>query len=147
ADILASVELRPGAAGKLTLTGDAQANLRRFDNAFLRELGGGLPVVKTGLLLGRDRKLRFPDLNIRSPKLRFTGSGVQQGAARFAFTGSGAHGQYGPFNLDLKGRLDQPELAVLLDVPLPAAGLSAVRINLDPVEHGFAFTTTGGSTL
>ena len=147
ADILASVELRPGAAGKLTLTGDAQANLRRFDNAFLRELGGGLPVVKTGLLLGSDRKLRFPDLNIRSPKLRFTGSGVQQSAAIFAFTGSGAHDQYGPFNLDLKGRLDQPEIAVLLDDPLPAAGLSAVRINLDPVEHGFAFTTTGGSTL
>ncbi|HEY9092978.1 translocation/assembly module TamB domain-containing protein [Parasphingorhabdus sp.] len=147
ADILANVELRPGTAGALTLTGDAQANLRRFDNAFLRELGGGLPVLRTGLLLGNDRKLRFPDLNIRAPKLRFTGSGVQESAAIFAFSGSGVHDQYGPYDLDLKGKLDEPVIVVLLENPLPDAGLSAVQINLDPVKHGFTFTTTGGSTL
>ncbi len=145
-DILADLEIGPGPAG-ISLDGTVKANLRRFDNAFLRELGGGLPVIKTGLALGADRKLRFPNLNITAPKLRFNGSGVQQTATIFEFSGRGAHDQYGEFDLDLNGPLARPEIAVLLDSPLPAAGLSAVRLDLDPAENGFAFTAAGGSTL
>lgn len=146
ADIVATIELGPGASG-LALTGDVTASLRRFDNVFLRELGGGLPVVKTGLLLGADRKLRFRDLNIRAPKLSFSGSGVQQNATIFEFSGRGQHDQYGWFDLDLEGPLARPQIAVLLENPLPAAGLSAVQLNLDPADNGFAFTAAGGSTL
>ncbi|WP_422345047.1 translocation/assembly module TamB domain-containing protein [Parasphingorhabdus sp.] len=146
ADIVADMEIGPRAGG-LALDGTVTANLRRFDNAFLRELGGGLPKVKTGLVLGADRKLRFPNLNIEAPKLRFSGSGVQQTATIFEFSGRGDHDQYGAFQLDLNGPLARPEIAVLLDSPLPAAGLSAVQVNLDPVENGFAFTAAGGSTL
>lgn len=145
-DILADLEIGPGAAG-ISLDGTVTANLRRFDNTFLRELGGGLPVVKTGLVLGADRKLRFPNLNITAPKLSFDGSGVQQTATIFEFTGRGEHDQYGGFDLDLTGPLARPQIAVLLDSPLPAAGLSAVQLNLDPAENGFAFTAAGGSTL
>ncbi|MEW4468527.1 translocation/assembly module TamB domain-containing protein [Parasphingorhabdus sp. JC815] len=145
-DILASIDLKPGSGG-LLLTGDARASLRRFDNVFLRQLAGGLPVVKTGLLLGNDGKLRFPDLNIRAPELRFAGSGVQQSAELFAFSGNGEHDQYGRFKLDLKGALDRPNIAVLLESPLPAAGLSAVQLNLEPIKDGFSFTAAGGSTL
>lgn len=146
ADIIATIELGPGASG-LALNGDITANLRRFDNAFLRELGGGMPVVKTGLLLGNDGKLRFPNLSIRAPKLSFTGDGVQQNATIFEFTGSGEHDQYGPFDLSLNGPLARPQVAVLLASPLPAAGLSAVQLNLDPADNGFTFTAAGGSTL
>lgn len=145
-DIIATIALGPGAGG-LTLTGDITAKLRRFDNAFLRELGGGLPVVKTGLLLGDDRKLRFRNLNIRAPKLSFNGSGVQQNATIFEFTGRGEHDQYGRFDLDLEGPLARPQIAVLLESPLPAAGLSAVQLKLNPAENGFTYTVAGGSTL
>lgn len=146
ADIIATVVLEPGAGG-LALNGDVTANLRRFDNVFLRELGGGLPVVKTGLAIGDDKKLRFTDLDIQAPKLGFKGRGVQQTAAIFEFTGSGTHDQYGRFDLDLEGPLARPQIGVLLDSPLPAAGLSAVQVNLDPADNGFTFTATGESTL
>ncbi|MEP2102617.1 MAG: translocation/assembly module TamB domain-containing protein [Parasphingorhabdus sp.] len=146
ADIIAGLKIGPGAAG-VAIDGTVTANLRRFDNSFLRELGGGLPVVKTGLVLGADRKLRFPDLSIEAPKLRFKGSGVQQTATIFEFTGRGDHDQYGSFDLDLNGPLERPQIALLLDSPLPAAGLAAVKLDLDPAENGFAFTAAGGSTL
>ena len=145
-DIVASIAIRPG-TNRMMLTGDATARLRRFDNAFLRELGGGLPVLKTGLALGADNLLRFTGLSIAAPKLRFNGGGSQTGAATFAFNGRGSHNQYGSFNLDLTGPLDRPKIALLLYDPLPAAGLTAVRLNLNPVSSGFTFTAAGGSTL
>ncbi len=146
ADVIATVVLGPGAGG-LAITGDVTANLRRFDNEFLRELGGGLPEINAGLLLGDDKKLRFPDLNIKAPKLSFSGSGIQQTATIFEFTGSGEHNQYGSFDLALEGPLARPQITALLDSPLPAAGLSSVQLNLDPAENGFVFTAAGGSTL
>lgn len=146
ADMIATITLEPGAGG-LALTGDVTANLRRFDNVFLRELGGGLPVLKTGLVLGDDKKLRFPNLDIKAPVLSFKGDGVQQNATIFEFTGSGEHDQYGRFDLALEGPLARPQIEVLLDSPLPAAGLSSVQVNLDPADNGFTFTAAGGSTL
>ncbi len=145
-DILASVNLRPGANG-LALNGEASAKFWRFDNSFLRELGGGAPALKTGLTLGAANLLQFQNLRITAPKLSFTGSGSQTGATTFAFTGSGKHDQYGSFDLNLDGPLTRPQIALLLDSPLPAAGLSPVRLALNPIANGFSYSAAGGSTL
>jgi len=145
-DILASINIRPGKNG-VSLNGDVTAKLRRFDNAFLRDLGGGLPVLKTDLAMSGGGNLQFQNLNIRAPKLRFTGSGSQTGATTFSFKGSGNHDQYGSFGLGLEGPLARPQLALLLNDPLPAAGLSKVSLLLSPVSNGFAYTASGGSTL
>ncbi len=145
-DIIADVQLRPG-NGRVALDGEATARLKRFDNAFLRELGGGLPTLRTGLTFGADGRFRFINLNITAPKLTFDGGGVQKTGAIFAFTGSGQHDQYGRFDIELDGALNRPEVALLLDNPLPAAGLSAVRVKLIPIDNGFSYTAAGGSTL
>ncbi|MEP3225445.1 MAG: translocation/assembly module TamB domain-containing protein [Parasphingorhabdus sp.] len=146
ADILATIILAPGNSG-FSLNGDVTANLRRFDNSFLRELGGGLPQVQSSLSLSSDGKLRFSNINITAPKIRFTGSGFQQTGALFQFTGQGDHDQYGPYNLDLSGALARPNIAVRLANPFPAAGLSNVELVLDPAENGFSYTALGGSSL
>ena len=146
ADIIADIDLGPATTG-IALDGQINARLRRFDIGFLRELAGGLPQLQTGLSLAPDGFLRFTDLNVRAPALSFRGSGKQTGAATFAFQGSGKQDTYGRFDLKLDGPLDRPEIALLLDSPLPAAGLSSVRLNLDPVKAGFAYTAAGGSTL
>tara|TARA_R110002033_G_scaffold82668_3_gene133557 strand:+ start:315 stop:4487 length:4173 start_codon:yes stop_codon:yes gene_type:complete len=146
ADIIANIDLGPGNGG-LALDGQIDARLRRFDIAFLRELAGGLPRLQTGLSLGPDGRLRFTSLNVKAPDLVFRGSGKQTGAATFTFQGSGSQNSYGPFDLKLDGPLERPKIALLLDSPLPAAGLSAVRLDLDPVKAGFSYTAVGGSTL
>ena len=146
ADIIADLDLGPAASG-IALDGQINARLRRFDIGFLRELAGGLPQLQTGLTLGPDGFLRFTNLSVKAPELAFRGSGKQTGAATFTFQGSGRQDSYGRFDLRLDGPLDRPRIALLLDSPLPAAGLSAVRLNLDPVKAGFAYTAVGGSTL
>ena len=146
ADIIADIDLGPATTG-IALDGQINARLRRFDIGFLRELAGGLPQLQTGLSLAPDGFLRFTELNVRAPALSFRGSGKQTGAATFAFQGSGKQDTYGRFDLKLDGPLDRPKIALLLDSPLPAAGLSSVRLNLNPVKAGFAYTAAGGSTL
>ncbi|WP_339823701.1 translocation/assembly module TamB domain-containing protein [uncultured Parasphingorhabdus sp.] len=146
ADIVAQINLGPAPSG-LSLDGEVNAKLRRFDIAFLRELAGGLPELQTGLALGADGRLRFSDLAVKAPKISFRGSGKQTSAATFAFQGSGKQDSYGRFDLKLDGPLARPKIALLLDSPLPAAGLSKVSLNLDPVNAGFAYVASGGSTL
>ncbi|AMO71089.1 translocation/assembly module TamB domain-containing protein [Sphingorhabdus sp. M41] len=146
ADIIAQINLGPSANG-VSLDGQVNARLRRFDIGFLRELAGGLPALQTGLSLGPDGLLRFTNLNVSAPKISFRGSGSQTGAATFAFRGSGRQDSYGRFDLKLDGALDRPKVALLLDSPLPAAGLSAVSLKLDPVKGGFSYVASGGSTL
>lgn len=146
ADILASINLKPGANG-LALDGAASAKFRRFDNSFLRQLGGGVPSVNTKLALDAGGLLRFRDIRIAAPLVGFSGSGQQISATNFAFTGAGKHDQYGSFDLALNGPINRPQIALLLDSPLPAAGLSKVRLALDPIANGFTYQATGGSTL
>ncbi len=146
ADILASVNLRPGTNG-LALNGDAAVKFRRFDNDFLRELGGGIPEITSELSLGSGNLLQFQNIRISAPKLKFSGSGDQTNATEFAFAGTGKHNQYGSFDLALDGPLNRPQIALVLDNPLPAAGLSKVRLALDPVANGFSYQASGGSTL
>ena len=146
ADIVASINLGPASSG-LSVDGQVNARLRRFDIGFLRELAGGLPELQTGLALGPDGLLRFTDLVVKAPEISFRGSGKQTGAATFAFQGSGRQDTYGRFDLKLDGALDRPRVALLLDSPLPALGLSAVSLQLTPATAGFAYIATGGSTL
>ncbi|NVD28584.1 translocation/assembly module TamB domain-containing protein [Parasphingorhabdus flavimaris] len=146
ADIVASINLGPASSG-LSVDGQVNARLRRFDIGFLRELAGGLPELQTGLALGPDGLLRFTDLVVKAPEISFRGSGKQTGAATFAFQGSGRQDTYGRFDLKLDGALDRPRVALLLDSPLPALGLSAVSLQLTPATAGFAYIASGGSTL
>ncbi|GAB5488831.1 MAG: translocation/assembly module TamB domain-containing protein [Parasphingorhabdus sp.] len=146
ADILATIDLRPGANG-LALSGIASAKFRRFDNGFLQELGGGKPELRTKLSLGAGNLLQFQELRISSPKLSFAGRGNQTGATIFSFAGKGDHDQYGSFELELDGPLNRPEVALLLNSPLPSAGLSQVRLGLNPDINGYSFSASGESTL
>ena len=146
ADIAAQLKISP-VVKKIGVAGKVTAQLRRFDNEFLRNLGGGLPVLDTDILLGADRKLRFANLNIKAPKISVQGGGVQTGATTYSFTGSGSHSDYGRFDVGLDGPLERPKIALLLKNPLDAAGLANVRLLLDPTDTGFSYTAAGGSTL
>lgn len=145
-DIAAKLRFRPADHG-LGLNSDIIAKLRRFDNVFLRELAGGLPEIRTGMNLRADGLLGFSDLKISAPALQFAGRGQQVAGTNFSFTGRGKQNVYGPFDLNLTGEIARPHVALVLDDPLPAAGLSAVRLTLSPSAEGFSFIASGGSTL
>ncbi|WP_238475332.1 translocation/assembly module TamB domain-containing protein [Sphingomonas cavernae] len=147
-DVKADFKVVPGPGGKGTrIVGKGQAWVRRFDNAFLRGLAGGLPVITTALERGPDGILYFRGLKLTAPAISLTGSGVRRRDGTFHFEGSGRQRQYGAFKLKLDGQIDRPKLDIVLARPMDALGLSDVHLTLDPTREGFAYQAAGGSTL
>lgn len=147
-DVKTDLRIVPGPGGRGTrVVGTGQAWVRRFDNAFLRSLAGGLPRIETGLERGPDGVLYLRNLRLIAPDIRLTGNGYRRTDGTFFLEGSGTQAQYGAFKLRLDGQIDRPKIALLLSRPMDALGLSDVRLDLDPTPQGFAYRAAGGSTL
>ncbi len=147
-DVQSRLRAVAGAGGRGTsVTGTARAQVRRLDNGFLLWVAGGLPQLETGIVRGPDRIIRFQNLRIAAPKLRLAGNGFRRIDGTFFFEGGGQHGEYGPVQLALDGRIERPRLAVRLARPMDSLGLANVLLNLDPNAQGFAYRAQGQSTL
>lgn len=147
-DVKSTLSVTPGANRLGThISGRAQAWVRRFDNAFLAGLAGGLPYLETGLARDRDGIVHFVGLRITAPKLTLSGTGYRRRDGTFFFEGAGQQATYGPLRLTLDGRIERPKLAIVLPRPLDALGIADMRLFLDPTETGFAYRANGGSML
>ncbi|MET0372398.1 MAG: translocation/assembly module TamB domain-containing protein [Sphingobium sp.] len=146
-DIVSRVRAVPGANRSFGLSGEASARMRRLDNGFLRGLGGGLPILRTSLALRPDGQLGLNRLRLEAPLLTLAADGYRRRDGSFHFEGSGRHGVYGPLRLTLDGRIERPAVDLLLDRPLDALGITAMRLKLTPDAAGYAFVANGGSTL
>ncbi len=147
-DILAELRAIPGPGGRGTrVSGQARSGVRRMDNGFLAWVAGGLPQLRTELTRGPDGIVHFSNMRIEAPSIRLSVQGHRRRDGSFSLRGVGEHGDYGPMAIELEGRLERPRLAVRLDRPVPALGLSDVLLNLVPSESGFAWQARGGSTL
>jgi translocation and assembly module TamB len=147
-DVVTDLKVVPGPGGKGSLVvGTAKAGVRRLDNSFFRDLTGGLPRLETNLTRGPDGIVRFTNLQIFSPKLRLSGSGLRARDGSFHIVASGRQAKYGPLKLTLDGRIERPRLDILLDRPNEALGLRGVRLLLQPTMAGFDYRANGGSKL
>ncbi|WP_070154877.1 translocation/assembly module TamB domain-containing protein [Sphingobium phenoxybenzoativorans] len=146
-DVRSKVQAVPGIKGAFTLKGQAQANMRRLDNSFFRTLGGGLPRLRSGLSLGPDGRLLLSGLKLDTPLLTLSANGYRRPDGTFHFDGKGAHKTYGPLDLKLEGKIDRPEVDLLLARPFDPGGLKDVKLYLDPTTTGYDFTVQGGSVL
>jgi len=147
-DVKTELKVLPGPGGKgSVVAGRGQAWVRRFDNAFLRSLAGGLPYLDTRLERGPDGILYMRGLKLTAPSISLTGNGMRRRDGTFFFEGSGRQAQYGPVRLTLDGRIDKPELDIFLPRPMDALGLADVHLLLDPTPEGFAYRADGGSLL
>ena len=147
-DVLSDLKVVEGPGGKGTMvTGTGRAWVRRFDNRFLAGLAGGLPQIETGLVRGPDKVLHFRNLRLTGPSVRIAGNGYRRTDGTFHFEGSGTQAEYGPFAMNLDGRIDRPRLTFRFQRPNDAMGLSDVLLNLDPTPEGYAYRAAGGSHL
>ena len=147
-DVLTELKAVPGAGDHGTVVqGRGRAWVRRFDNVFLRSLAGGLPSLDTQLTRTPDGIIHFAGLKLTAPSISITGSGLRRRDGSFQFEGGGRQSIYGIFKLALDGMIDHPKIALLLDSPVNALGLAAVKLDLDPIDGGFAMKSAGGSTL
>jgi len=147
-DVNSDLKAVPGPGGRGTIVaGRGRAWVRRFDNAFLRSLAGGLPSIDTQLRRGSDGVLHFDRLVLTGPEIRLTGSGMRRRDGSFYFKGAGRQARYGPLQLTLDGNISRPKVDLVLASPLPALGLADVSVKLDPTPQGFDYLAAGGSSL
>ncbi|MDY7097420.1 MAG: DUF490 domain-containing protein, partial [Pseudomonadota bacterium] len=96
-------------------------------------MGGNSPIVLRDVVLDSERlDARFDSRLI---------------GGRTTLAGSGRHVQYGPFDVEAELAGDDVRAELVLADPLPAAGLSNVRVGLAPSDDGFALDVAGGSLL
>lgn len=147
-DVNSELKVIPGAGGRGTMVaGRGRAWVRRFDNAFLRSLAGGLPSIDTRLRRGPDGVLHFDRLVLTGPEIRISGNGYRRRDGTFYFKGSGTQARYGPLQLTLDGNISRPKIDLLLSRPVEALGLTNVSVKLLPTVQGFDYSATGGSRL
>ncbi|WP_340265275.1 translocation/assembly module TamB domain-containing protein [Sphingobium mellinum] len=146
-DLTSKLRAVPGPKGAFGLSGNAMARMRRLDNSFLRSLGGGLPVLQSGLSLRPDGQLDFTNLRLEAPLLSLAATGYRRTDRSFHFEGTGTHKRYGPLNLTLDGKIERPTIDLLLTRPLDALGVTDMHAHLVPDQTGYSFTAQGGSTL
>ncbi|HVL79580.1 MAG TPA: translocation/assembly module TamB domain-containing protein [Sphingomicrobium sp.] len=145
-----STELRvvPSADGRGSrVVGTARAWVRRLDNAFFRDLAGGLPRLETELERGPDGVLHLRNLQLFAPDLRLSGSGRRNQDGTFHIEARGRQSEYGPLTMTLDGPIERPRLDFLFDRPNETLGLSNVRLLLEPTAAGFDYRSAGGSRL
>jgi translocation and assembly module TamB len=147
-DVKSELKIVPGANGHGTrVIGRGQAWVRRFDNAFLTGLAGGLPYIDTGLERDVDGLIHFTNLKLTAPALRLSGNGYRRKDGTFHFEGGGEQRQYGPLKMILDGKIDRPTLDLQLARPMDALGLKNVSAKLVPTPQGFQWQAAGGSML
>lgn len=146
-DVTAKMRATPRSDGSFGLAGNAMARMRRVDSDFLRTLGGGLPVARSGLRLLPDGQLAFDSLRVTAPLIDLTAQGVRHRDGSVHIEGGGRHAQYGPVRLTLDGLIERPTIDVMLQHPVDALGLRDVHAKLLPNEAGYSYTAEGGSTL
>ena len=133
-----------------SLRANLAGRLSRIGNATIVNLAGPEVRFKGALGLGAGEPIIIRDGEITSARLAARlDSRVVPGSdgARTTIAGRGRQAQYGPFTIDAELASDGPRAVLVLADPLPAAGLTDVRIALAPAQDGFAIDLAGGSLL
>ncbi|MEP7315437.1 MAG: translocation/assembly module TamB domain-containing protein [Sphingomicrobium sp.] len=146
-DVKTDLRVVPGPGGKAKVVGKAEAWVRRLDNSFFRSLMGGLPRLTTDLERTADGILHFSNLQLYSPSLRLSGSGIRRRDGTFQINATGRQATYGPLRLALDGKIEKPHVDLWLERPNEAMGIRAMKLSLDPIAEGFVYSASGGSKL
>jgi translocation and assembly module TamB len=146
-DLTSKLRAVPRPDRSFGLSGTVAARVRRLDNDFLRTLGGGLPTARSNIELLPGGRIALTNLKLDAPLLSLMANGIRNPDQTLHLEGAGRHARYGPLRLTLDGRIERPEIHLLLASPLPALGLRDVRAHLVPDASGYSYTADGGSTL
>lgn len=126
---------------------NANGRMTRIDNATLASVAGGNIRFSGGVNLAQNAPILFRDARVMATKLSLRVSGRRLANGRTTFSGGGRSVDYGPFTVKADVGADGPRAVLVFASPLPAAGLTNVRVALAPIKDGFRIDTAGGSTL
>lgn len=134
-----------------SLSADFDGRIPNVSNATLANVAGKAIAFRGGVTLGGAAAgglspISFRNVVVGASKLSLRLNGrVADGTTTLA--GSGNHTQYGDFTVEAAIRDSGPKAVLVFASPLPAAGLTDVRLAIAPTKEGFAIDTEGGSLL
>ena len=142
----AKIVARFGPAIPWSVRANLAGRLTDVTNASIANIAGSELSFDGAFGMGADQPLVLRDVNLESERLtaRFDSRIVGD---RTTLAGEGRHTEYGPFTLDAEITGEGPRATLVLADPLPAAGLSDVRLAIAPSGDGFDIDTSGGSLL
>ncbi len=143
---VARIDLALAASGGWDLQAKVSGELDEVSNATVANLAGD-PIAFAGTLgVGSAEPINFNQFTIQSEKLQLDVNGsVSDGQTQLA--GTGTHADYGDFTVDAVLGQAGPNATLVFASPLPAAGLSDVRVAIAPDDDGLRIETEGGSAL
>ncbi|MXP45168.1 translocation/assembly module TamB domain-containing protein [Allopontixanthobacter sediminis] len=147
----AKILLTLPASAPWTLAADFNGRIPNVTNATLANLAGEAIAFRGGVTLGGASAggltpITFRNVVVGASKLSLRMNGRVAGGTT-TLAGSGNHTQYGDFTVEAAVTDAGPEAVLVFANPLPAAGLTDVRVAIAPTEEGFAIDTEGGSLL
>ena len=142
----ALIDFSLASGGGWDLQADVSGKLYGVSNATVANLAGD-PVTFGGTLgLGSVAPISFNQFTVQSAKLQLDLNGSVNGdETRLA--GTGTHSDYGDFTVDAVLGQAGPNATLVFASPLPAAGLSDVRVAISPDDDGLRIEMQGGSAL
>ena len=145
-DATAQIRFAIGGGAPWTLAAMLDGQMDEVSNQTITSVAGTDLRFAGGLSLGGAQPLSFDDMRITASKLtaRLDGRIDDNGTT---VTGYGRQEDYGPFTVEAVIADDGPRAELVFADPLPAAGLSNVRVALAPSDDGFIIETSGGSLL
>ena len=146
ADADLALDARFGARPWLVDAG-VKGRLARVSNATLTTLAGTGIRLTGAVQVGAQQPLLMRNLTVTGSKLVLNLQGRNLPGGTTTLAGTGRHADYGKFTLQAQLASDGPHAVLVLDHPVPAAGLRNVRIALAPIAQGFGIETSGQSTL
>ena len=144
---VAEIDFGLASNGQWTLATDLRAALPEPENATIANLAGEEITVSGHIEMGADQPIIFEDTRLAGSKLSLAVDGMRDPDGRTFVGGMGNHTTYGDFSFTAEMTGEGPQAQVLLDNPVPAAGLRNVQVLLQPDGEGFAIAANGQSTL
>ena len=147
-DVISDLRVVPGAGGHGShVVGSAKVWVRRLDNSFFASMTGGLPRLTTDLVRDRDGIVHFSNLQLYSPKLRLSGSGLRYRDGTFHIVASGRQAKYGPLKLVLDGHIERPKVEPAAGAAHGCARNSRYAAVASAHRRRFRLSRLGGSRL
>ncbi len=145
-DADADVQVTRTGGGGLRFTGRVNGRVARVQSAGIVSLVGPA-LAFSGDISGGGAPLAISRGSLSGANLTMALSGRAGADGAVHLVGGGHQATYGTFTADATFASDGPHAVLNFADPLPAAGVTDMRLTVDPAPGGFALTTNGGSTL
>lgn len=134
-----------------SLSADFDGRIPNVTNDTLANVAGKAIAFRGGVTVGGAAAggltpINFRNVIVGASKLSLRLDG-RVASGRTTLAGTGRHVRYGDFTVEAALSDTGPKAVLVFASPLPAAGLTNVRVAIAPTEEGFAIDTEGGSML